>query len=369
MSLVKQNEIEQRMDLTVVSIADPDAENTSHRYSHTRFLFIPKSIRIVDILYHYWQAAWKRLFSNSHIIASLFYRQVLHAIRKDQYDAVVFEGGESYGFKAYDKIFHGKLWYHVHANPEKPVNSAYFNDVMVLSNYVLHNWRTQCIDHTQHLHVLHNGIDTSLFRQAITPQENASLREQYGFQPDDFIVLYCGRLFSGKGVKELTQAVASIQDPSVKLLIVGYAHDTDARRYQNELEAIAETTHGRVKITGYIPNEDVFRFYHAANIQVVPSLWEEGAGNICIEGMAAGLPIIATRSGGMPEYLSSECSILVDRGDAMVKDIATQILELKNNPEKCQRMAQFAQKHAEKFSENAYYSSYVDLLEKKEEFQ
>ncbi|WP_190973825.1 glycosyltransferase family 4 protein [Bifidobacterium reuteri] len=362
MSLVRRNESEQRMELTVTSVADDKAQQMAEQYRHTKFLFIPQSSNLIEVAYHYWQAIWKRIFPQSHIMTSLYYRKVLRAIRNEHFDAVVFEGGESYGFKAYDQVFHGTLWYHIHATPEFTTPSAYFNDAMAISDFVAQQWRHWCTDSAQHVHVLYNGVDTAAFRQAFSAQQIQNLRAQYGFTSDDFIVLFCGRLFRGKGVKELAQAVASIHDGSVKLLIAGYAHDAEAKKYAAELDAIAQTSDGRIKLTGYIPNEKMPLYYHSSDIQVVPSLWEEGAGNICIEGMAAGLPIIATKSGGMPEYLDPRCSVLVDRGETLVQDLAANIIALKNRPEQRARMSSFAQQRAEHFSNSAYYDAYVHLL-------
>ena len=362
MSLVKCNEAERRMKLTVASVADDEAQALASRYPGTEFRYFKRSPRIIELVYHYWQAVWKRLFPSSHIMSSLFYRKVLQSIRGEEYDAVVFEGGESYGFKAYGKVFHGRLWYHVHATPEWRTPSATFNDVMAISSFVADRWRHWCTDRRQRIHVLYNGVDTSRFGKSLATVEAKKLREGLGFSTEDFIVLFCGRLFSGKGVKELVRAIASIRDPRVKLLVVGYAHDDDARHYEKELKAIAEMVPGRVRFTGYVPNDEVWKYYRIADIQTVPSTWEEGAGNICIEGMAAGLPIVATRSGGMPEYLDERCSVLVDRKCDLPAELAEAIIGLKNDPERRARMGESARVRAERFSEQAYYRSYVDLL-------
>lgn len=362
MSLVTCNEQRRELDLTVTSVADPDAQSQSVEFKNTKFLYFEQSNTIFEIMYHYWQAVWKRVFPKSHIISSLYYRKALKAIRNSHYDAVVFEGGQSYGFAAYDRVFHGKLWYHVHATPVRPTPSATFNDVLAISDYVARQWSKWCTDHNQRIHVIHNGVKTETFKQELPAEEKLRLRSHYGFSGDDFVVMYCGRLFPGKGVKELIEAVLSIDDSTVKLLVVGYAHDADAKRYEQELKSIAQAGGDRIRFTGYVRNADVWRYYHAADIQVIPSLWEEGAGNICIEGMAAGLPIIATRSGGMPEYLAPECSILVDRGERIVQDLASAISELRRDPSRRAEMTVYAQRHAELFSEDAYYTEYVRLL-------
>lgn len=362
MSLVKQNEIEQRMALTVVSIADEDAQNIARQFEHTNFKFIKPAAKLPDTIYHYAQAIWKRLNRHSHVTASLYYRDALRAIRNNDYDAVVFEGGESRGFTSYDKVFHGKLWYHVHATPGPVTESAYFNEVMVLSDFVKQRWRESCTDNKQCLHTLHNGICTSLFVQS-TALNEVEAKRSFGYSPDDFVVMYCGRISPEKGVKQLLDAISSIDDLHVKLMVIGYAHDSVSERYLNELQQQSNSMNDRVTFAGYVPNEQLSTYYAACDIQVIPSQWEEGAGNVCIEGMAAGKPIIASNCGGIPEYVASDCAILVDRGPRMCRDLAQAIMTLRSNPHRCRAMGEAGQQRAAHYNKQAYYERYVALIE------
>lgn len=362
MSLVKVNEIEQRMKLTVVSIDDMKAREAAKRYNHTNFRFIAPAAKLPNAIYHYAQAVWKRVNRHSHVIASLYYRDALHEIRGEDFDVVMFEGGESRGFTAYDRVFHGKLWYHVHADPAPMTESAYFNEVMVLSDFVKNRWRQSCTDKNQCLHTVHNGVNTALFERSLELDAIQSKR-RLGYGPDDFIVMYCGRVSPEKGVKQLVDAIAAIDDPSVKLMVVGYAHDPVSERYLTELKQQASSMNGRVTFVGYVPNDQLDRYYAAADVQVVPSQWEEGAGNVCIEGMAAGKPIIASNCGGIPEYVSSDCAMLVDRGTSMPADIAAALTVLHADPQRCGQMGENGRRRAQLYTEQTYYERYAQLIE------
>ena len=74
-----------------------------------------------------------------------------------------------------------------------------------------------------------------------------------------------------------------------------------------------------MKFTGYIENQKLYRYYQSADIQVIPSLWEEAAGLIAIEGMLSGLPLIITKSGGMIEYAPSNVAVWIDRDNIIPK--------------------------------------------------
>lgn len=362
MSLVKRNEIEQRMNLTVVSIDDREAREIARQYPHTVFRFIAPASKLPNTIYHYAQAVWKRVNRHSHVVASLYYRAALHAIRGDDFDVVVFEGGESRGFTAYDRVFRGKLWYHVHANPAPKTESAYFNEVMILSDFVKDRWRQSCTDKRQCLHTVHNGVDTALFERSLELDAGQSKRK-LGYDVDDFVVMYCGRVSPEKGVKQLVDAIAAIDDPLVKLMVIGYAHDPASERYLAELKQRAKSMDGRVAFAGYVPNDQLDVYYAAADVQVVPSQWEEGAGNVCIEGMAAGKSIIASNCGGIPEYVSPDCAILVDRGNTMPAGIAAAITALRDDPERRRKMGEAGQRCAARYTEQAYYERYVQLIE------
>jgi glycosyltransferase involved in cell wall biosynthesis len=84
------------------------------------------------------------------------------------------------------------------------------------------------------------------------------------------------------------------------------------RRLQQQLQQAS----GRVVLTGFIPPSQIAEIYQAGDIFVGPSQIEEGLGIVFLEASASGLPIIATRKGGIPEIVRPELNgILVERHD------------------------------------------------------
>ena len=70
----------------------------------------------------------------------------------------------------------------------------------------------------------------------------------------------------------------------------------------------------------------------------VPTLVEEAAGLVAVEAMACGRPVLATRSGGMPEYLAGSQAVLVERGDTVTDQLAWSIRMLYEHPALCTEM-------------------------------
>lgn len=175
--------------------------------------------------------------------------------------------------------------------------------------------------------VLHNGVDARFLAVPSAPE--ASQR-----------ILFVGRLAPEKGVHTLIEAFARIAErhPGAGLDLVGPDElspkqfvdpfDDDpllrpvARFYgvrggfRGHLDELAAPLRGRVRFHGPVANHDLAPMLAAAGIFAFPSLWHEPFGIPPVEAMAAGLPVVATRAGALPEIVAAdETGLLVERGD------------------------------------------------------
>ncbi len=115
------------------------------------------------------------------------------------------------------------------------------------------------------------------------------------------IALYVGRLASNKRVPLLIEAVARLNDPSLHVVIVGDCADVYAAEAARCL-ALADQVGlaERVHFAGAMDDVDLPRAYRSAEVLVIPSV-HEGFCVPVIEAMAAGCPVIASRSAALPE--------------------------------------------------------------------
>jgi glycosyltransferase involved in cell wall biosynthesis len=104
------------------------------------------------------------------------------------------------------------------------------------------------------------------------------------------------------------------------------------------------------------------RYYALSDIVVMPSLCDESAGKVAMEGMASGRAVITTTAGGIPEYVTKECGILLDRGDGFVSDLRAAILDLAQNAAKRRRMGTAGALESRRFAPAIYYANYVKLV-------
>ncbi|HCA46870.1 MAG TPA: hypothetical protein DEP45_05760 [Armatimonadetes bacterium] len=150
------------------------------------------------------------------------------------------------------------------------------------------------------VHLVPNGIPIDRFTPGDPP---AGLREGLGLPEGVPVACVVGRLTPWKGHQTLLRAWSEVLSrvPDAHLLIVGeVAFWEDG--YAAELRALADSLgiSKRVAWSGF--REDVPEVLRAVDLLVLPSI-HEPFGRVVIEGMAAGLPVVATASGGVPEIV------------------------------------------------------------------
>jgi len=154
----------------------------------------------------------------------------------------------------------------------------------------------------EQIHVIHNAIDRGWGGN----KENAAqLRASLGIG-EKKIILIVGRLSREKDHLTLLDAVRELP---VHLLIVGEGPE----RGRIEEHVRATGREGSVTLIGQVPSAEPY--YAIADIAVLSSL-SEGSPNALLEAMAAGVPVVATTVGGIPEIVTNEESaLLVPPGD------------------------------------------------------
>jgi glycosyltransferase involved in cell wall biosynthesis len=161
--------------------------------------------------------------------------------------------------------------------------------------------------------VVYTGVNPDVYRPP-TRQERSSARRTLKLDDDDFVLLFLGRLERSKGIETLFGAFRRLPSPRPRLLIAGgptYAMEGAGRAYAARLEvAVPEG----VDLLGR--QRDVIPLLWAADVVVMPSVWREPLGRVPLEAMACGVPVVASRTGGVPEIFRGDLEqFLVEPGD------------------------------------------------------
>jgi glycosyltransferase involved in cell wall biosynthesis len=155
-----------------------------------------------------------------------------------------------------------------------------------------------------------------------------------------------GRISRTKGQDVFLRAAARVLErfPKARFQIIGGALFNDAP-FESEVRALADAlgiAHA-VEFTGFV--RDVEARLAALDVLVHASPTPEPFGQVVVEGMAAGKPVVATRAGGVPEIVSDEeTGLLVPPGD--VEALAAGICRLLADPELRQRLAERGRQRA-----------------------
>lgn len=147
------------------------------------------------------------------------------------------------------------------------------------------------------LAVVPNGVDGKHFSHGAPKQMLHYLEENLGKQKHDVFVVTTSRLVPKNGVKDIITALTFLPE-QYKLVIVGTGPD----RGMLEKLVAEKKLQGRVKFAGQVNHKEIPHYLQISDIFVRPSL-SEGFGNSFIEAMAAGIPVIATPVGGIPDFL------------------------------------------------------------------
>ena len=133
------------------------------------------------------------------------------------------------------------------------------------------------------IEIVPNGVDTTKFK--VQNPESKKTK----------VVITVSRLVKKNGVNDLIKAVKGLK---VKLLIAGIGPQ------EKKLRKLARRLNmeNKVDFLGHVQHDDLPKYYSLADVFVRPSL-SEGLGNVFLEAMAAGVPIIGTPVGGIPDFL------------------------------------------------------------------
>lgn len=293
-----------------------------------------------------------------------YFEKVYKDLKKKDFNCIILENSLGYAYKLSQRGYKNIIL-HLH-NDLLHLNSRYhdvisnsLSKVITVSDYL--KIRVSTVYPSNKIHTIYNGIDIKNF----LPKGTSHIcRKTLGFSEDDFVVIYSGRINKEKGISELIDALLQLREiPQIKLMALGSSFFDDAKNENSFIRSLKEKAkdiEDRIVFTGFIPYKKVPEYLHLANIAVLPSMWEEPFGLTIVEALAAGLPLITTRSGGIPEICEGVATI-VER-ENIVDNLANAILDLYRHPEKRQQMATAAVERAKLFDKESYAEKFFAAI-------
>ena len=346
---LEYNNQHQLHDITVYSIAPPkgtpvpDTPGVHYHYIDTTSWW-------GRLKRHLYVRTHKTGYYNPYI--EYFLHEALKDIAKQEYDLIILENRPGYAIPV-SQISKARIIIHLHndllnkGSKDAEAICKVCHKVITVSDYIKN--RVQTIGSNVLVTTVHNGIDLERFYHA-KPID----RKLLGFKEDDFIVVYSGRINPEKGVKELIQSFKRLKEyPDIKLLVIGGSFFGNEKGTDPFITSLQEESKGvSITFTGFIPYEKIPSYLAMADLAVIPSMWDDPFPTTVLEAMAAGLPIIATHSGGITEACKN-CAIIIEKED-ITDELSQAILQLHNDSNLRSKLSTTASQLSKQYDKERY---------------
>lgn len=369
--LADENEKHGLVQFHIFSVYDEEAERRTRKYTHSQFHFIKTcQSKLITKMVFFFSRVIRKFFIHDFIISE-FYRKVFKICKESDFDFIVREGGTSDAFRRFTKEFgKEKILLHMHCHMLfEPKLAGIYGATIAVSHFVNAAWceslKNYPSEQDQKHFVVVNAVDEELFKKEVTAKERNEIRSGLGVQENDILLLYIGRIVEVKGVLELIEATLAIKDPRIKLLVIGSVNfaANETSEYFKKVTDLIQQYPDKIKQLGYIDNSQVFKYAKCADIRVFPAKWEEAGSLALVEAIHAGIPLIITRSGGMPEVVSEHGAIIIDKDTNLVQNITSAVTEIINTPGKTEQMREANALQSEKFKKERFYQNFINMFE------
>lgn len=298
-----------------------------------------------------------------------FYRMLKQLRNEKNIDYFIYEAGQTTQLPLLARFIpKEKLLVHIHwdgmANKKK---DSCFSRLIAVSDYIGRCWKKGSGCEEGKVIVLPNCAKIERFNIDMSETEKIELRNKLGIPKNHRVVIFTGRIVKEKGVKELLTAFDQLRTELVTLVIVGSANfgASTNTEYEKAVETLINESKRNIVFTGFIHQTDLYKYYSIADVAVMPSMFQDPAPLVSIETQATGTPLVATRVGGIPEYIGNDdCGILVDQDEHLVENLRNKIDYLLENEEVCENMKVQEKKHAQNYTTSLYYENFTKIIDR-----
>lgn len=364
-AFIEQNEKYSKYDITVFCGYDSDAMKCANKYKNCKII----GIRSTNLLKQLLTASYRliRKVVPKELPFKTYYMQVVNDhLKKEVFDCIICES--TYVDAAQIQKKSGeRIIYHVHAdylrNTTPCINDIYNNVDLFLgvSDFISCNLcelSEKVASNKVLVHTLRNAIEVDYYQASreVRNKIRDDTRRELGIGKDK-VIIYCSRLSPEKGCYELIDAVSEIN--GVTLLIVGGDSFSSNRQteYVVKLKNKAKKSKARIIFTGYVAHKDIRKYLFASDVAVIPSVCNEAAPLTLLEFRASGLPTIASRVGGIPEYAAKN-TYLVSFDEKFVDNLRNSIIRAVSELDKYN----FNDNLIESFNYEKYYFNFCNEI-------
>jgi UDP-glucose:(heptosyl)LPS alpha-1,3-glucosyltransferase len=172
--------------------------------------------------------------------------------------------------------------------------------------------------------VVYNGVDLEEFHPQNKALFREEIRKEFGIGKKEFLILFVGSGYRRKGLRYLIEAVSLLKEERpLKMLVV-------AKGKKRAYLKLAKKRGVKNRIIFAGGRKDLRKFYAASDLFVLPTIYEP-FGNVCLETLASGLPIIVSRASGAAEIITEGENGLLLKDPRDSRELAEKIRLTANN--------------------------------------
>jgi len=231
------------------------------------------------------------------------------------------------------------------------------NGVIGLTDYITNYAKQFGKEHTKYF-TIPNGVITELFRKNLN--NKVEYRKKYGINQNSTIILFCGRFEHVKGIIDFVEAAKKIVKKSgIEIVIVG------GGSLGSQVKSIIGNSE-HIHLFDWQPQEQIHELYIASDVFVLPSRFEALPLTI-IEAMNAGLHIVSTQVGGIPEVLEgySAKTLLSNVSTEEIENVVLKVLSNFRASDNMNELLGYAQKFDWNYVTSNTVKAYAECINKK----
>ncbi|MEE4356963.1 MAG: glycosyltransferase family 4 protein [Desulfococcaceae bacterium] len=217
----------------------------------------------------------------------------------------------------------------------------------VIKNEIIRHYHVK----PEHIRVIYNGVDTEIFHPGLKELYRKKIREEYGIGEEEMLLLFISNDHKRKNLSALLRALQLLLPQKFRLMVIG-SDRSEPYRQQSIKMGIGD----QLLFTGH--QRQIESFFGASDIFVFPSHYD-AFGNVCLEAMAAGLPLICSRTCGASELIRNGVNGFILE-QKRPEELAEKISMLKNHSLRKQ-IGRQAARDAGQYSIENHMSEVLDL--------
>jgi spore coat protein SA len=370
-NFIDENEIQQALDILIVSNYSKLAFEESINYKLTKFIWLnnEKSDLIIK-LYLKTKNFLNRIFNQEKIPLSIESNQIKKIINSTNYDFVLVEGNGDQLSHLKNIVPKEKLFFHIHSyhhcidNFKNKLLMNIPNKIISVSDFIKNSLINNLGLNCNQIITVKNCVGNQFLTTGKYPNtkvENSKIN-----------FVFTGRIVKEKGIIELIKALSILKEiPNWHLNIVGSfgsnfgsdknlnkKADSEKVEIMNELSELD----GYYTIHGYVNNKLISNLYENFSLAFSPSICKDAAPLVIGEYIASGIPVIASNQGGIPEYLEKGCGLILKLDNDFINNLSISIKNLLTNKSLIHEMSRNCYLNKSKFSANEYFKSIIAVF-------